>query len=252
MSVLHDMRSHFNAEFEDNTDAFADNTDAFADNTDAFADNTNAFADNINVSADNTQESADDAQEFADDTDTEAFDDGTEVSEDRNEVFKDDTEVVENIEYVDDEEFSDKTLKLHLLSASVDRNETGMHPEAITAETVHYASALPEYPISAERGFAYVIDTRGIDQEDLSNPWKAMQYTTKRRGGPKPTSSAFLSDMPVILHKYRCTGIKQCRHLDSALKIPHYDANDHPYWEDHQRTAAIYRRPNNLQEDAIT
>ncbi|KAG5930893.1 hypothetical protein E4U59_000770 [Claviceps monticola] len=58
--------------------------------------------------------------------------------------------------------------------------------------------------------------------------------------------------MPVLLHKYRCTGVKQCQHLDNALKAPHYDANDHPYWEDRQRTAATYRRPNNLEDDAIT
>ncbi|KAG6192358.1 hypothetical protein E4U10_004227, partial [Claviceps purpurea] len=47
-----------------------------------------------------------------------------------------------------DEEFSHETLNLHLLSARVERYKTGMHPEAICAETVHRTSAIPPCPIS--------------------------------------------------------------------------------------------------------
>ncbi|KAG6040056.1 hypothetical protein E4U39_007315, partial [Claviceps sp. Clav50 group G5] len=137
------------------------------------------------------------------------------------EVFEDGTEAVEEIEYVDDEEFSHETLGLHLLSAHDECYEAGMHPLAICAETVHYASAIPPYPISPDKGYAYVIDTRQIDEADVKEPWNA------------------------------CTGVKQCEHLDSALQAPHYDANDHPYWTDRERVLSIYREPNNLETAAV-
>ncbi|KAG6287523.1 hypothetical protein E4U46_004036 [Claviceps purpurea] len=89
--------------------------------------------------------------------------------------FEDGTEVVAEIEYVDGDEFSHATLNLHLLSAYVERFRAGMHPEAICAETVHFASAIPDFPISAENGFAYLIDTRRIDKDDLAEPWNAMR-----------------------------------------------------------------------------
>ncbi|KAG6177659.1 hypothetical protein E4U34_001542 [Claviceps purpurea] len=97
--------------------------------------------------------------------------------------FEDGTEVVAEIEYVDGDDFSHATLNLHLLSAYVERFRAGMHPEAICAETVHFASAIPDFPISAENGFAYLIDTRRIDKDDLAEPWNAMnaiQYYTTR------------------------------------------------------------------------
>ncbi|KAG6166746.1 hypothetical protein E4U51_003363 [Claviceps purpurea] len=68
--------------------------------------------------------------------------------------FEDGTEVVAEIEYVDGDDFSHATLNLHLLSAYVERFRAGMHPEAICAETVHFASAIPDFPISAENGFS--------------------------------------------------------------------------------------------------
>lgn len=73
-----------------------------------------------------------------------------------------------------DSEFEDGTVNLHLLSAYVERFRAGMHPEAICAETVHFASAIPDFPISAENGFAYLIDTRRIDKDDLAEPWNVM------------------------------------------------------------------------------
>ncbi|KAG6018562.1 hypothetical protein E4U40_000139, partial [Claviceps sp. LM458 group G5] len=72
-----------------------------------------------------------------------------------------------------------------------------------------------------------------------------------RRGDPSTTDSAFFSDAPVTVHQYKCTGIKQYEHLDDALKAPHYDANDHPYWKDRERISAMYREPNNLQTAAV-
>ncbi|KAG6088235.1 hypothetical protein E4U30_000322, partial [Claviceps sp. LM220 group G6] len=126
-----------------------------------------------------------------------------------------------------------------------------MHPEAIRAETVHYASAIPPYPISSDKGYAYVIDTTRIDEADVKEPWNAIQYCRARRGDPSSTDSAFFSDEPVKVHHYKCTGIKQCEHLDDALKAPHYDANDHPYWKDLERISARYREPNNLQTAAV-
>ncbi|KAG6084244.1 hypothetical protein E4U16_005407 [Claviceps sp. LM84 group G4] len=158
------------------------------------------------------------------------------VSEDGtvSEVFEDGTEAVEEIEYVDDEEFSHETLDLHLLSARDERYQAGMLPLAIGAETVHYASAIPSYPISPDKGHAYIIDTTQIDESDVKEPWNAVskvsvlrhqhanipRYNTveKRGGNADITSSAFLSDEPVKLFHYECTGVKQCDHLDSALQ----------------------------------
>ncbi|KAG6087205.1 hypothetical protein E4U30_000660 [Claviceps sp. LM220 group G6] len=80
------------------------------------------------------------------------------------EALEDGTEAIGEIEYVDDEEFNHKTLELCLFSARVDRYKDGMHPEVIRAETVHYASAIPPYPISSDKGYAYVIDTTRIDE----------------------------------------------------------------------------------------
>ncbi|CCE31621.1 uncharacterized protein CPUR_05474 [Claviceps purpurea 20.1] len=103
--------------------------------------------------------------------------------EDGTDVFEDGTDVVAEIEYDDGDEFSHATLNLHLLSAYVVRFRARMHPEAICAETVHFASAIPDFPISAENGFAYLIDTRGIDKDDLAEPWNVMntiQYYTTR------------------------------------------------------------------------
>ncbi|KAG6148271.1 hypothetical protein E4U28_004681 [Claviceps purpurea] len=95
--------------------------------------------------------------------------------EDGTDVFEDGTDVVAEIEYVDGDEFSHATLNLHLLSAYVVRFRARMHPKAICAETVHFASAIPDFPISAENGFAYLIDTRGIDKDDLAEPWNVMR-----------------------------------------------------------------------------
>ncbi|KAG6164780.1 hypothetical protein E4U11_000923 [Claviceps purpurea] len=95
--------------------------------------------------------------------------------------FEDGTEVVAEIEYVDGDDFSHATLNLHLLSAYVERFRAGMHPEAICAETVHFASAIPDFPISAENGFAYLIDTRRIDKDDLAEPWNAMRKVSVLR-----------------------------------------------------------------------
>ncbi|KAG6087189.1 hypothetical protein E4U31_000580, partial [Claviceps sp. LM219 group G6] len=93
------------------------------------------------------------------------FEDGTISQHDTvSEAFEDGTEAIGEIEYVDDEEFYHKTLELYLFSARVDRYKDGMHPEAIRAETVHYASAIPPYPISSDKGYAYVIDTTRIDE----------------------------------------------------------------------------------------
>ncbi|KAG6062478.1 hypothetical protein E4U16_001158 [Claviceps sp. LM84 group G4] len=76
------------------------------------------------------------------------------------EVFEDGTEAIEEIEYIHE------TLGLHLLSAHDERYEAGIHPFAICADSVHYASAIPPYPISSDR-YAYVIDTRQIDEADV-------------------------------------------------------------------------------------
>ncbi|CCE34919.1 uncharacterized protein CPUR_08858 [Claviceps purpurea 20.1] len=48
-----------------------------------------------------------------------------------------------------------------------------MHPNAVFAETVHYATAIPPYPISSDKGYAYVINTTQIDEADATAPWDA-------------------------------------------------------------------------------
>ncbi|KAG5914084.1 hypothetical protein E4U61_006131, partial [Claviceps capensis] len=102
---------------------------------------------------------------------TEIFEDGTEIFEDGTEIFEDGTEIFED--GTEEEEFSHEALDLHLLPAYVERYRTGMHPEAICAETVHLASVIPDFPISAKKGFVYVIDTRETDKDDLAEPWNA-------------------------------------------------------------------------------
>ncbi|KAG6018242.1 hypothetical protein E4U40_000509, partial [Claviceps sp. LM458 group G5] len=109
---------------------------------------------------------------------SEVFDDGTAA-----------TEAIEEIEYVDDEELNHKTLELYLLSARVDRYKNGMHPEAIRAETVHYASAIPPYPISSDKGYAYVIDTTRIDEADVKEP-----YSTSSSVRPGKRAKTVLED----------------------------------------------------------
>ncbi|KAG6155101.1 hypothetical protein E4U51_008556 [Claviceps purpurea] len=79
---------------------------------------------------------------------------------------------------VGDEELLHKNFESHLLSSRADHYRAGMHPDAVCAETIHNTSVIPDYPISAMKGFAYVIRTDEWAEEDVATPWKSISRTS--------------------------------------------------------------------------
>lgn len=69
-------------------------------------------------------------------------------------------------------------LGLHLFSARSDHYKAGMHPLAVLAETVHHTSVIPDYPISSDNGFAYVVRTDELASKDVEKPWTAVSKTS--------------------------------------------------------------------------
>ncbi|KAG5977476.1 hypothetical protein E4U56_007779 [Claviceps arundinis] len=64
-------------------------------------------------------------------------------------------------------EFVDGTEPIEEL---LDAVASGMHPNAVCAEMFHHTSVIPDYPISSDNRFAYVIRTDELALEDVEKP----------------------------------------------------------------------------------
>ncbi|KAG6018516.1 hypothetical protein E4U40_000234 [Claviceps sp. LM458 group G5] len=116
------------------------------------------------------------------------------------------------------------TFELHLLSSRADHYRAGMHPDAVCAETIHNTSTIPDYPISAMKGFAYIIRTDELAEEDVETPWKS---------------------------KFNCSGSKHCQHIDSKLLASYFDVETLSYFEDREAIQDQYAQPSGLEKAAV-
>ncbi|KAG6301898.1 hypothetical protein E4U45_003088 [Claviceps purpurea] len=85
--------------------------------------------------------------------------------------FVNGTEPIEELlDAVAEDELLHEDLCLHLIPARSDHYKSGMHPNAVCAETVHHTPVIPDYPFSSENGFAYIIRTDELALEDVEKP----------------------------------------------------------------------------------
>ncbi|KAJ5887622.1 hypothetical protein N7495_007663 [Penicillium taxi] len=72
-----------------------------------------------------------------------------------------------------------------------------------------HVAELPDYPRSHLQGYAYMIDLKGIAEDDVSNRLKAHQYGHYRHGGSHNIYSPVLG-CDVKKRYMRCSGVKKC------------------------------------------
>ncbi|CCE34455.1 uncharacterized protein CPUR_08387 [Claviceps purpurea 20.1] len=165
--------------------------------------------------------------------------------------IEDSTGPIEELDASAEDEFLHEEIGLHLFSKMTDHYKGGMRPDAVCAETVHHATFIPDYPVSSEKGYAYVIRTDGLPSKDIAKPWLAIQYRVRWNGSPKPVNSAFLSSFPCMMHKFVCNGAKHCKHIDPSLMAHHYDVGTLSYGEDRKAIQAKYMGANNVEQKAV-
>ncbi|KAG6177825.1 hypothetical protein E4U10_008403, partial [Claviceps purpurea] len=107
-----------------------------------------------------------------------------------------------------------------LLSASSDHYQAAMRSDAVTAKYMCYTAAIPQWPQASPDGYGYAVHLQNTEAEAAEKPWDHVQYGLRRIHPQAPSRSDFLGDLPVMLHKFNCSGIEHCEHLDETLLQP--------------------------------
>ncbi|OJD22190.1 hypothetical protein ACJ73_06466 [Blastomyces percursus] len=95
---------------------------------------------------------------------------------------------------------------------------------------IEHTILIPEYPTTSSQGYAYIINTRFVDEEEMKKPWQLIQYGKFRIAPPKRTHSAYLRT-PVIRHRYQCSGIQRCEYMHEQLVNLSHNKVNAQLWE---------------------
>lgn len=147
--------------------------------------------------------------------------------------LREEQEVIETSEFDEESpEFEPSTLEEPILvsAAPIKSGHNAIRDNATLVSQMYYVPTIPIWPKSSETGVGYVVFTESLPQEIKEKPWKMFQYSLKRSQPPERTSSHFLESALCAYHKYECTGVKICEHLDPRLRDWHHTEVSNAYW----------------------
>ncbi|KAG6240796.1 hypothetical protein E4U25_007392 [Claviceps purpurea] len=119
----------------------------------------------------------------------------------------------------------------YLLSAAAEHYVSNMRSDAVMAEQLSFTTTIPDWPKTSQGGCAYAIHMHDTPEAIAERPWEAIQYAVRRVSPPGDSRSDFLGNVPVKMHKFRCSGLKHCEFVDKALLDPASYRDIGDYWE---------------------
>ncbi|KAG6165712.1 hypothetical protein E4U51_004161 [Claviceps purpurea] len=142
----------------------------------------------------------------------------------------------------------------YLLSAAAEHYVSNMRSDAVMAEQLSFTTTIPDWPKTSQGGCAYAIHMHDTPEAIAERPWEAIQYAVRRVSPPGDSRSDFLGNVPVKMHKFRCSGLKHCEFVDKALLDPASYRDIGDYWEKLQSVRKSLTEDSEHQglRDAVT